>query len=140
MLMSLKNKKNLPVVWIKAIEGNKNVKDEKEKIKKVQTIPKIKILDEEFLKEFPYFNKTIMVDEINKLKRRGTIMLEITKQMPSDNDKYFLQYNPENGTCLIGKDEQLVVISDDEKKPKKEQKKKNTLYIRRFKTNFSKTQ
>lgn len=35
MLMSLKNKKNLPVVWIKAIEGNKNVKDEKEKIKKV---------------------------------------------------------------------------------------------------------
>lgn len=60
--------------------------------------------------------------------------------MPSDNDKYFLQYNPENGTCLIGKDEQLVVISDDEKKPKKEQKKKNTLYIRRFKTNFSKTQ
>ena len=41
--------------------------------------------DEEFLKELPYFNRKI--SEIDKVKRRKTIIYKFVRQIPSDNDK-----------------------------------------------------
>ena len=46
------------------------------------------ICDGEFLKEFPYFNRKIKVNETDKIKRREA----------SDNDKYFAKYNRDSDT------------------------------------------
>ena len=51
------------------------------------------ICDAEFLKEFPYFNKEIKVNETDKIKRRETTIYKIVKQIPSDNDKWYVKYN-----------------------------------------------
>ena len=44
-------------------------------IKNVLTIPDIKILDKDLLKEVPYFNDTIVVDETDKLKKKRSYNL-----------------------------------------------------------------
>ena len=44
-------------------------------IKNVLTIPDIKILDKDLLKEVPYFNDTIAVDETDKLKKKRSYNL-----------------------------------------------------------------
>ena len=44
-------------------------------IKNVLTIPDIKILDKDLLKEVPYFNDTIVVDETDKLKKKTSYNL-----------------------------------------------------------------
>ena len=43
-------------------------------------------LCEGFLKEFPYFNRKIKVNETDKIKRREEIIYKIVKEIPSDND------------------------------------------------------
>ena len=47
--------------------------------------------DEEFLKELPYFNRKI--SEIDKVKRRKAIIYKFVRQIPSDNDKWYVKYN-----------------------------------------------
>ena len=44
-------------------------------IKNVLTIPDINILDKDLLKEVPYFNDTIVVDETDKLKKKTSYNL-----------------------------------------------------------------
>ena len=61
------------------------------------------ICDGEFLKEFFYFNRKIKVDETDKIKRREAIIHKIIKQMPSDNDKWYVKYNRYSDTYYIGK-------------------------------------
>ena len=51
------------------------------------------VCNEEFLKEFAYFNKKIRVNETDKIKRREAIFDKILKQMGSENDKYYAKYN-----------------------------------------------
>ena len=51
------------------------------------------ICDEEFLKEFPHFNKKIKVNQTDKIKKREATMYKIVKQVPSDNDKSYVNYN-----------------------------------------------
>ena len=51
------------------------------------------ICDKGLLKEFPCFHRKIKVNETDKLKRREAIIYKIVKQIPSDNDKYYVKYN-----------------------------------------------
>ena len=69
-------KPNPAVQYIKTIKGKEKnnekfplKKDNDNNKKKVLIIPDIKILDEDLLKEVPYFNDTVVVDETNTLKK-----------------------------------------------------------------------
>ena len=71
--------------------------------------------DEEFLKEFPYFNKKIRVSETDKIKQREAIFDEILKQMSPETHKYYVKYNQDLDRYYIGKNEKVIVIeSSDE--------------------------
>ena len=48
-----------------------------------------------------------MVDETDKLKKREAIIYEIIKQLPVDNDKYFVGHKPETDTYNIRKDKEI---------------------------------
>ena len=48
-----------------------------------------------------------MVDETDKLKKREAIIYEIIRQLPVDNDKYFVGHKPETDTYNIGKDKEI---------------------------------
>ena len=54
-----------------------------------------------------------MVNETDKLKKREAIIYEIIKQLPAENDKYFVEYKPETDTCHIGKDKEIIFVEDD---------------------------
>ena len=98
-------------------------------IKNVLTIPDIKILDKDLLKEVPYFNDTIVVDETDKLKKREATIYEIIKQLPADNDKYFVKYKPETDTYNIGKDKEIIFVEDDfDYNTKRRGKKRKIIY------------
>ena len=86
------------------------------------------VCDEEFLKEFPYFNKKIRVKETDKMKRREAIFDKILKQMGPENDKYYVKYNQDLDRYYIGKDEKVIVIesSDEEVEQRRKQKRKST--------------
>ena len=79
----------------------KGIKQESE-IKYVKTVPQCPrdqlgrrlknkpaniICNEEFLKEFLYFNRKIKLNKTNKIKRREAFIYKIVKQIPLDNDK-----------------------------------------------------
>ena len=84
--------------------------------------------DEEFLKEFPYFNKRIKVNETDKIKRRDAIFDKILKQMGPENNKCYVKYNQDLDIYYIGKDEKVIVIesSDEEVGQGRQQKRKST--------------
>ena len=50
-------------------------------------------VDADAQKELPYFNAKIKVDELNKKKRRDAIMDKIIKQLPPNNDIYYLDHD-----------------------------------------------
>ena len=54
------------------------------------------ICNEEFLKEFRYFNSKIKVNETWNKKTRGNY--KIVKQIPSDSDKWYVKYNRNSDT------------------------------------------
>ena len=62
------------------------------------------ICDEEFLKEFPYFNRKIKVNETDKIKREEALTYKIVKKIPSDNDKWYVKYNRDSDTYYLGKE------------------------------------
>ena len=69
------------------------------------------ICDKEFSKEFSYSNRKIEVNKIDKIKRREAIVYRIVKQIPSDNDKWYVKYNRDSDTCYVGKeDEQKILL------------------------------
>ena len=65
------------------------------------------ICDEEFLKEFPYFNRKIKVNETEKIKRLEAIIY------PSDNDKILIDI------ILERKTKKIVIDSSDHEENKK---------------------
>ena len=80
------------------------------------------------MKEFPYFDKKIRVNETDKIKRREAIFDEILRQMGAENDKYYVQYNQDLYTYHIAKDEKVIVIetSGEEVEQRRQQKRKST--------------
>ena len=54
-------------------------------------------VDADVLKELPYFNAKIKVDELNKKKRGDAIMDKIIKQLPLNNDIYHVDHDEQNG-------------------------------------------
>ena len=66
------------------------------------------ICNKELLKEISYFNRKIKVNKTDKIERREAIIYKIVKQIPSDNDKYYVKHNKESDTCHIGKDEKII--------------------------------
>ena len=70
-----------------------------------------------------------MVDETDKLKKTKAIIYEIIKQLPADNDKYFVEYKPETDTYNIGKDKQIIFVEDDfDYSVKRRSKNRKTIY------------
>ena len=59
------------------------------------------ICDEEFLKESPYFNRKIKVNETDKIKRQEATIYKIDKQIPSDNYKWYVKYNRDSDTIYV---------------------------------------
>ena len=79
--------------------------------------------NEEFLKEFPDFNRKIKVNKTDKIKRREVIIYKISKQIPLDNNKYYAKYYRDSDTYYIGKEDEkkiIVIESSDDKKNKRE--------------------
>ena len=134
--------KNVPLHPRKCLKRKNRLKDEPE-LKCLKTVPshprdrlsrRLKIApgnivcDEEFLKEFPYFNKKIRVSETDKIKRRETIFDKILKQMGPETHEYYVKYNQDLGRYYIGKNEKVIVIesSDEEVEPRRKRKRKST--------------
>ena len=70
-----------------------------------------------------------MVNETDKLKKREAIIYEIIKQLPADNDKYFVKYKPETDTYNIGKDKEIIFVEDDfDYNAKRRSKKRKIIY------------
>ena len=59
--------------------------------RRINNKPTHTICDEEFLKEFRYFNRKLKVSKTDKLKRREAIIYKSVKQIPSDNDKWYFK-------------------------------------------------
>ena len=78
------------------------------------------ICDEEFLKEFPYFNGKIKASETNKMKKWEAIIYKIVKQILSDNDKWYVKYNRDSDTYYIGKEDEKKITVVTTKKVKRE--------------------
>ena len=62
------------------------------------------------VKEFPYLNKKVRVNETDKIKQREAIFDKTLKQMGSENDKYYVEYDQDIDTYSLGKDEKVIVI------------------------------
>ena len=86
------------------------------------------ICDEEFLKEFPYFNRKIKVSKSDNTKRWEAIIYKIVKQIPSDNEKWYVKYNRDSDTYYIGKEDKkkIIVIENSDKETKNRRKRKGT--------------
>ena len=46
------------------------------------------------------------VNETDKIKRRDVIIYKTVKQIPSDNDKWYVRYNRDSDTYYIGKEDE----------------------------------
>ena len=68
------------------------------------------ICNEEFLKEFPYFNSKIKVNETDKIKRQEAIIYKIVQQISSDNDKWYIKYNRDSHTYYVGKESKKKIL------------------------------
>ena len=53
-----------------------------------------------------------MVDETDKFNKREAIIYEIIKQLPVDNNKYFVEHKPETDTYNTGKDKEINFVED----------------------------
>ena len=62
------------------------------------------------------------------MKRREAIIYKIVKQIPSDNDKWFVKYNRDSDTQYVGKEDEKKSIvmgsSDNDKRNKKRKMRK----------------
>ena len=130
--------KKVPLHRRERLKCKKRIKQEPE-IQYVKTVPqhprdrltrRLKnksaniICDEEFLKEFLYFNRKIKVNKTDKIKRREAIIYKIVKQIPSDNDKWYVKYNRDSDTIYVGKEDkrQIIVIESSEEETKNRRK------------------
>ena len=99
--------------------------------RRLKNAPANIVCDEEFLKEFPYFNKKIRLNETDKIKRREAIFDNILTRMGHENVKYYVKYNQDLDRYYIGKDEKVTVTesSDEEVEQRRKQKRKSKFNI-----------
>ena len=71
-------------------------------------------VDADVLKELPYFNAKIKVDELNKKKSRDAIMDKIIKHLPPNNDTYYVDHDRQTGSFRVRKDNKIKIESDDD--------------------------
>ena len=66
-------------------------------------------VDAEVLKELPCFNTKIKVGELNKTKRREAIFDQIVKQLPPNNDTYYIDHDRTTDTFKLKKDHKMKI-------------------------------
>ena len=71
-------------------------------------------VDADVLKELPYFNAKIKLDELNEKKRRDAITDKIIKQLPPNNDIYYVDHNRQTYTFWVRNDNKIKIESDDD--------------------------
>ena len=93
----------------------------------LKNVPANIVCDE--VKEFPYLNKKVRVNETGKIKQREAIFDKILKQMGPENDKYYVECDQDIDTYSLGKDEKVIVIesSDEEVEQRRKWKKSQQL-------------
>ena len=70
-------------------------------------------VDTDVLKEFPYFNAKIKVGELNKIKRREVIFDKIVKQLPPNNDVYYIEYDRRTDSFKLKKVNKIKINNDE---------------------------
>ena len=50
------------------------------------------------------------MNKAGKIKRREGILYKIVKQIPSDNDKWYVKYNRDSDTYYIGKEDKKKLL------------------------------
>ena len=53
-------------------------------------------LDKNVLKDLPYFNTQIKVNEADKNRRKEAIFDKVIKQLPQNNDQYYIKHDKKN--------------------------------------------
>ena len=65
------------------------------------------------------------MNKADKIKRREGILYKIVKQIPSDNDKWYVKYNRDSDTYYIEKEgKKNYCYSDDEQSKKRRMRKR----------------
>ena len=72
------------------------------------------MVDADVLKDLPYFNAKIKVGEVNKIKRREAVMDKINKQLPPNNDTYYIQHNRTTDSFRVRKDNKIKKNDDND--------------------------
>ena len=98
-----------------AIVANVGIVHPRDRMKRIlrNTTTNISV-DADVLKELPYFNAKIKVDELNKKKRRDAITDKIIKQLPPKNDIYYVDHNRQRDTFRARNDNKIKIESDDD--------------------------
>ena len=52
------------------------------------------------------------VNETDKIKRRDVIIYKTVKQIPSDNDKWYVRYNRDSDTYYIKRKTKKIIVID----------------------------
>ena len=60
--------------------------------------------DKNVLEDLPYSNANIRVNETDKNRRKEVIFDEIIKQLPPNNDQYYIKYNNRNDMFTVKKE------------------------------------
>ena len=72
------------------------------------------MVDADVLKDLPYFNAKIKVGEVNKIKRREAVMDKINKQLPPNNDTYYIQHNRTTDSFRVRKENKIKKNDDND--------------------------
>ena len=72
------------------------------------------MVDADVLKDLPNFNAKIKVGEVNKIKRREAVMDKINKQLPPNNDTYYIQHNRTTDSFRVRKDNKIKKNDDND--------------------------
>ena len=78
--------------------------------RKLKKTPANIICDKESLKEFSCFSGKIKVNETDEIKRREAIIYKIVKQIPSDNDKWYVKCNRDSVTYYVGRGNEAKLL------------------------------
>ena len=75
---------------------------EKRRLAKIKQ-PKV-YLENEVMRDLPNFNTKIKVTKTSLIGRENQIYNSIIKQLPPNNDKYYIEYSEENDAYIVRKD------------------------------------
>ena len=69
--------------------------------RKTRNVPAKIFVHDQVLKDLPYFSFKIKVNEVDKNKRREAVFDKIIKQLPPNNDEYFIQHDKNINTYRV---------------------------------------